>query len=287
MVSVIIPLYNKARYIRHTIASVLSQTTPQLDGGGGGIMHDNIEVIVIDDGSTDDGPAIVRQLAEQDARIRLLSQPNGGVSRARNSGIRASQGEWVAFLDADDTWDANYLTEMMALHHRHPECGILTCARHGRCIPQLPQETVIDDAAAWGIIYWTGTIVCRRALFDDAGLFREDISRGEDRDMWLRLGLRTTTAFLNRELAHYEEDAEGSLTATVPLDRECPYWEWYHLPTTHPDSLRRYATNQLIQLARAHLREGHRRTALRLLLRCRGTSDLRARASLLLHCILP
>lgn len=286
MFSIIIPLYNKARYIGATLASVLEQT------------YTAWEAIVVDDGSTDGSAEIVEKIvkelnansnvggAQGTPLIRLIRQPNGGVSCARNTGIRAAKGDFVAFLDADDRWDANYLEQMHALIQRHPQEGLFCAARHGRLIPYQPEETVIEDVAAWTIILWTGTIVARRTLFDSVGLFREGINRGEDRDMWLRIGLATPAVLLNRELAHYEEDAEGSLTATVPLSREFPYWEWYDLPTRFPDSLRRYATNQIIQLAKAHLQAGHRRTALRLMLRCRGTSDLRIRLKLLTRCLI-
>ncbi len=273
--SVIIPLYNKARYIEATLASVTNQS------------FSNIEILVIDDNSTDDGPARVRRMAHDDPRIRLRWQPNTGVSAARNTGIQASTCEWIAFLDADDRWDPDYLQQMYDLICRHPKENLFACARHGRMIPGLPKESIITDAAAWSIVYWTGTIVARRSLFAIVGGFRKGISRGEDRDMWLRLGLISHTVFLNRELAHYEEETEGSLTANVPLEREFPYWEWYDLPTSHEDSLRRYATNQIIQLARAHLRAGHKLTALRILLRCRGTSDLRARLSIAMQCLKP
>lgn len=273
--SVIIPLYNKARYIEATLASVTNQS------------FSNIEILVIDDNSTDDGPARVRRMAHDDPRIRLRWQPNAGVSAARNTGIQASTCEWIAFLDADDRWDSDYLQQMYDLICRHPKENLFACARHGRMIPGLPEESIITDAAAWSIVYWTGTIVARRSLFAIVGGFRKGISRGEDRDMWLRLGLISHTVFLNRELAHYEEETEGSLTANVPLEREFPYWEWYDLPTSHEDSLRRYATNQIIQLARAHLRAGHKLTALRILLRCQGTSDLRARLSIAMQCLKP
>ena len=89
-VSVIIPLYNKSQYIARTLDSVLAQT------------FQDYEVIVVNDGSTDDGPRIVRQY--RDPRLRLVSQENRGLSGARNRGIAESRTDWVAFLDADDEW---------------------------------------------------------------------------------------------------------------------------------------------------------------------------------------
>ena len=94
-ISVVIPLYNKERYIKRTLDAVLRQT------------FNDFEVVIIDDGSTDSGPDIVRDFKEK--RIKLIRQENGGVSAARNRGIIESQGSIVAFLDSDDEWEENYL----------------------------------------------------------------------------------------------------------------------------------------------------------------------------------
>lgn len=101
-VSVIIPAYNAAKYIRHAVDSVLAQTYP------------NVEVVVVDDGSTD-GTALI--LADYGSRIRTVSQPNRGVATACNAGVAAASGVWIAFLDADDEW----LPDKLMLQVRH--CG--------------------------------------------------------------------------------------------------------------------------------------------------------------------
>ncbi len=92
LVTVIIPVYNGAEFIGETIDSALMQT------------YRNLEVIVVDDGSTDRTPEILRQYARKDQRVRVIMQANGGVSKARNTALAAARGEFIAPLDADDLW---------------------------------------------------------------------------------------------------------------------------------------------------------------------------------------
>ena len=99
-VSIIVPLYNKEKYILNTLRSLSVQT------------FEDFEVWVIDDGSTDSGRKLAEQYAWDDERIQVISIPNGGVSNARNVGLRKANGEWIQFLDADDTIDSDYLSQV-------------------------------------------------------------------------------------------------------------------------------------------------------------------------------
>jgi len=110
MISVVIPLYNKASSISRAIQSVLRQT------------YDDYEIIVVNDGSTDDSKNVVEQ--NNNPQIRLINQSNAGVSAARNRGIVEAKGEFVAFLDADDEWEPNFLTTISCLIKNYPECKI-------------------------------------------------------------------------------------------------------------------------------------------------------------------
>src|SRR5690606_38944730 len=98
MISVVIPLYNKEVYIKQTIENVLKQS------------YQEFEILVVDDGSKDNGPAIVKSFT--DSRIKLIQKINGGVSSARNVGIQNAKYEYIAFLDADDIWLPNHLEEI-------------------------------------------------------------------------------------------------------------------------------------------------------------------------------
>ena len=103
LVSIITPVYNGAKYVRETIESVLKQT------------YTNWEMIIVDDGSKDKSADIVNEYVLRDSRIRLLRQANGGSASARNNGIRNANGQYIALLDADDLWEANFLDSQLTL----------------------------------------------------------------------------------------------------------------------------------------------------------------------------
>ncbi len=102
LVSIITPCYNGSKYVAETIESVLSQT------------YSNWEMLIVDDGSKDNSADIIRSYTEKDGRIRLIQQPNGGSANARNHGIREAKGQYIALLDADDKWKAEFLQEQVS-----------------------------------------------------------------------------------------------------------------------------------------------------------------------------
>lgn len=112
LVSVILPTYNRVRFVGEAIESALRQS------------YRDLEVICIDDGSKDDTPAVVADIAERDPRVRYIRQANGGVSAARNHGLRLARGEWIAFLDSDDMWQPWKLEIQMELLAARPEVGM-------------------------------------------------------------------------------------------------------------------------------------------------------------------
>ena len=110
MISVVIPLYNKERYIERAVYSVLSQTFQQF------------EIVIVNDGSTDGSVSVIERM--NNPLIRLIHQKNGGVSAARNRGIEEARFEYIAFLDADDEWKENHLEVIAGLIRKFPECGV-------------------------------------------------------------------------------------------------------------------------------------------------------------------
>ncbi|RJG05773.1 glycosyltransferase family 2 protein [Noviherbaspirillum cavernae] len=214
LISVVIPLYNKGPYVETAIASAL-----HADDG----IH---EVIVVDDGSTDDGPQRVARMG--DPRVKLTRQRNQGVSAARNRGIREASGEFIAFLDADDYWTPDYIPQILALHRLYPQCAVyathyFTFTEDGRT--QTPRIYEVDpdgspqlvtrffEAWARNNIFSTCSVVIRRAIFFDHQIFfPENESLGEDQDVWFRIAERYPIAYSSRPLVAYRVGLPSSLS---------------------------------------------------------------------------
>lgn len=224
--SVVIPLYNKRDFIESTLESVLAQV---VEGG--------VEVLVIDDGSSDDGARVVEGIG--DARVRLIRQPNAGVSAARNHGIRAAIGDWVVFLDADDLLHPRALWAYFETARNFPNAMVLgggyvrvpsrdvasfefvpyTDDVRYRLIDDLPGEIIRA-----GMVFSASSIAINRKLFGDFEVwFPEGESIGEDLDFWLRIAERTPIVHCSRCIALYRVALPSSLTAIRIFDRLFPY----------------------------------------------------------------
>lgn len=213
MFSVVIPLYNKELSIKNTIQSVLDQTFSEF------------EIIVVNDGSTDKSMQVVEEIV--DARIRIIDKPNGGVSSARNRGIKEAKNEWIAFLDGDDLWKENHLDTFYELISRYPENKVF-CTSFIRSNLNFPAKEdsstqVIEnyfDEAIKDHFFWTSVTVINRKVFDKVGIFKEFLSRGEDLDLWARIGMHYQFIKSNRITAIYVQDSTNKLTfTTVPLQK--------------------------------------------------------------------
>jgi glycosyltransferase involved in cell wall biosynthesis len=180
LVSVIIPTYNRAKLVSRAVESVLAQT------------YKNIEVIVIDNGSTDE---TVSLLAPKLKQIIFIMESHKGVSRARNIGIKQSKGEFLAFLDSDDEWLPDKIERQLLLF-RNPNVLSVYCNAYyvddkgdillikkgryrGNILRHLLTDNVVSGSAS--------AIILRRSCFDKVAAFREDLETREDWDLWLRL----------------------------------------------------------------------------------------------------
>lgn len=220
-VSVVVPCHNAAPWIEATLTSVLAQGWPGL------------EVIVVDDGSADDSADRVSRSFPQ---VRLLRQANAGVAAARNAGLKAATGDWVAFVDADDHWLPGKLGAQMALlaanpqarmacapwyvwtsDDPHPPAAWLTAAGVADALPRVglgPSGWIYPELLL-SCIVWTSTVVAERRLLLELGGFDERLKVGEDYDLWLRASRRTPIVRADRPLALYRQHP-GSLTRRPP-----------------------------------------------------------------------
>ena len=209
-VSVIIPTYNSAKYLVEAVDSVLAQT------------FRDFEVLVIDDGSTDDTEAVMREYASS---VRYIKQENRGVSRARNRGIEESRGRWVAFLDADDTWRPNKLErQALALekHSGYRACYSAYTTVDSQLVPigvtvSRRSGSALEDLLTVGNSVGTpSTVMCELSLFAAAGRFDPALSQCADWDMWIRLAAHTDFLYLDTPLVAYRKHP-GNMSHSAPL----------------------------------------------------------------------
>lgn len=220
-ISVIVPCYNAAAWIGEALRSVYAQQWPAL------------EVVVVDDGSSDDSVALVEREFPQ---AKVLRQQNGGAAAARNAGIRVASGQWVAFIDADDYWLPGKLEAQMTLLAACPEAGVACTswvfwtsaepAPSAQLLEALRKDE--DNPTRWegptGWIYpdlllgcqvWTSTVVMRTTLLRELGGFDTSLQIGEDYDLWLRASRQTQILRVKRPLALYRQHPH-SLTKQAP-----------------------------------------------------------------------
>jgi glycosyltransferase involved in cell wall biosynthesis len=264
-VSVVIPTYNLARFLPEAVGSVRAQGWA------------DFEIIVVDDGSTDETPELLERLAREGG-LRWFRQENAGASAARNRGIREARKDWVAFLDADDFWLAGKLAAQFGALEGRPSARFsytdarllrpggsesdVTCGTTERAL--LPQLLA-------GNLFATPTALVRRDCFDAVGLFEPRLRTGEDWDMWMRLAAHFDCVRVARPLTTVRT-AYGSKFDLGVVERctllvlerlfACPHIarEW---PSVGPKRAAVYAWHYSV-LARSYLRRGRAADFLRL-----------------------
>lgn len=208
-VSVIIPTYNRANTIKRAIDSVLQQT------------YSNLEIIVVDDGSTDDTSRIVN--GYEDTRVRyLMTKKRYGANHARNIGINNADGEYIAFQDSDDFWIKDKLEKQMQVYEQLPQVDVVWC-RYYRftftgmkqtvpeiSVPNTPQTEIGKALANYNVI-GTPTMIVRKKCFEQAGLFDEAIQRFQDWELCIRFAQKFCFHFMDEVLVEAYE-SERSIT---------------------------------------------------------------------------
>lgn len=222
-ISAVIPTYNNAAFIAAAVASIRKQTVPVA------------EIIVVDDGSTDDSEAVVEKIRPP---VTYIKQPNQGPSAARNTGILAARHGWIAFLDADDQWTPDKIEKQVDLIHKLPELVLVAgdmseidseerlitesvLAKHhllekfqklqGGAIPNALAELVSKNFIP------TGTVLVKKGALIEAGLFNRAIRFGEDLELWTKIAANHAIACIPEVLMLRRQHGNNATQLTAPL----------------------------------------------------------------------
>lgn len=229
--SVIIPVYNAAQNLFATVKSVLTQT----DG--------DLELILVDDGSTDESLAIMLSLAAEDDRIKLIAQPNKGVSTARNLGLAQARGKLVAFMDSDDLWKAEKLEMHGYFHARNPQVAASYAkiafidhdAKPGDKAKTYSTVTAgplsVEQIIAENPTCTMSNLVVAKETIDAVGGFRTDMSYAEDQEWIARIVSKGYEACgLDHYLVDYRMSPNG-----LSVDLPAMYAGWRLLASQYTD----------------------------------------------------
>lgn len=231
-VSFIIPVYNIEKYIRECVESILSQT------------YTDFEVILVDDGSKDSSPKICDELSKEDSRIRVLHKVNGGLSDARNEGVKLAQGEYIIFIDGDDFWVNNHsLQTLMDTISKYPECDFLgfNCSyyygengtykkwvSYDDSLGQpIDKNTALSKLVASGTVPMSACfkILSSKFLKENNICFIKGI-KGEDIPWFIDLMDKCNKCmFINEYVYAYRQNVPNSITATGGLSNFNNYLE--------------------------------------------------------------
>ncbi|RBP51421.1 glycosyltransferase family 2 protein [Arenicella xantha] len=280
-ITTIIPLYNKEKSIARAMQSVLNQHLA---------CDCEHELIVIDDGSTDNSLATAAQIkaAHTDREITIYAQKNAGVSAARNQGIQLAKGQFVSFLDADDTYDAEFLNEICSLIANFPDAALF--ATRYRFIDAISassrdaqfantsekrQQYLANyfDSATRGDLPVTSSSVCLdRATLLEIGGFPVNENMGEDQAVWSQFALQHPIAISQEVLANYYTLSDNSLMSAVKPCAEMPFsirlqeaLDQQRIPTHLIISVRAYIAGHLLDLVRRNIANQQFNSARRLL----------------------
>ena len=201
--SIVVPAYNAEKFLLRCVNSVLGQTCR------------NFELILVNDGSCDETENVARSV--EDERVRVISQKNQGVSVARNTGIMASRGDYVCFLDADDEYLPNHLEVLEETIRTYEDKGFFvtnfctirldgTIVGEWSCGTAVYKANPMEDFIRNAEVVWTGCVCIRRDLFDLYGMFEPGVPMGEDRDMWIRVFSHTGAVFCGKTTVKRNRD---------------------------------------------------------------------------------
>jgi glycosyltransferase involved in cell wall biosynthesis len=219
LVSVIITCYNYGRYLEQCLESVLSQT------------YTNIEIIVVNDGSTDNTDEIMRKYLSS-PKVRYIRQENAGQANAKNRGISDAKGVYIAFLDADDMWEASKLEKQIPLF-AEPSVGVVYCLakyfdENGNEMDYSMTSEYLrprrGNVTEWlffdNFIQFSSSVI-KREYLDRFGVFDETLKMGIDWDLWLRISVACKFAFVDEPLFYYRIGHTGQMSKNLEERQRC------------------------------------------------------------------
>ncbi|MBN1427560.1 MAG: glycosyltransferase [Anaerolineae bacterium] len=218
-VSVIIPSHNRAHFLGRAIQSVLNQT------------YHNFEIVVVDDGSTDDTREVIEGFG---ASVHYFYQPHNGVSAARNYGIKVANGEYVAFLDSDDEFMPLKLEKQVSYLDTHPNVGMVYSSYiivDGETNQSFYSSQSLFSGWVFRELLWkcmqgpltTPTVMVKRSVFEQVGLFDETMDLAEDIDLWCRISRRFEITSLPEALSRIHHHP-GNISTDTPPNRNLAAW---------------------------------------------------------------
>lgn len=231
--SIVIPLYNKEKYVQDTIKSVLNQT------------FTNFEVIIVNDGSTDRSLQIVKLI--NDHRIRIINQENHGLCTSRNNGIKASNGEFIAFLDADDLWAEDFLQTIYNLIIAHQEYSVFATnikpfistqkiSLSSKIFNPKQIQIISNYFKILKSIIGPSSLVVKKVVFNKVGFFDETINYGEENDFYIRCFMLYHFIYYQEPKTYYRTGLENQLTSpNKNFNRKIPNYEAYLKIYNHKD----------------------------------------------------
>lgn len=254
LVSILIPLYNAGDYIAQTIENCLAQT------------YKNIEIIIVDDGSADDGLQIAKAYAQKHDRIKVYAQENGGAPRARNFAFEKSGGDYIQYLDADDLMSENKIASQMALVERYGEDTVYSC-RFEHFVTQVGEggyvkrgvDRSFDSGLEWLIAAWSGawmgvimSWLTPRALIEKAGPWNEKLKKNQDGEFFSRVLVQAhRVIFVEDAVVYYRMTGSSSVAsqfserAARSVLETCNLYEAHTKEMKHPQLGKALAYNYL------------------------------------------
>jgi glycosyltransferase involved in cell wall biosynthesis len=239
--SVIIPLYNKEKFVENAVNSILKQT------------FSDFEIIIVEDCSTDKSWDVVSKIASDKIKI-VQHEKNKGLSASRNSGIKIANANYLTFLDADDVWKPNYLAKIHALIQQFPEAKLLA-TNYEELYPNnvvvlpknnssnIEKDGIINDFFQTSLaqpLYCSCSLCVEKSVFVTIGYFDEKITFAEDIDFNIRANNRFKLAYSKEALVTYTMLSENQITTTNLKNKVIPNFDSHETLAAKNHSLKKY-----------------------------------------------